>query len=228
MNNKTKAFYPLIFILISLWVVSCSKETSEPVDMGFDYFPLEQGRWIIYDVRSIVWDDNNQTVDTTYYQLKTEIDTSFYDNMGRLSYRWNHYMKNDTATRWYYIHTFALTQTPERLESVEGNNRFVRLAFPVQTSISWDVNAFNTQETLEASYIDVGFSKKINGKDFGDCAQALLEDNSSLINEYYQEEIYGRGVGMLEKVDKHIDKKFTGEIIKGYFISYQIVSYGKD
>ena len=228
MTHKTKAFYPLIFILISLWVVSCSKETADPVDMGFDYFPLEQGRWIIYDVRSIVWDDNDQSVDTTYYQLKTEIDTTFYDNLGRLSYRWNQYMKSDTSTRWYYTHTFALTRTPERLESVEGNNRFVRLAFPVQTSISWDVNAFNTQEPLNASYIDVGFSKNINGKDFGDCAQALLEDNTSLVNEYYREEIYGRGVGMLEKVDKHIDKELTGEITKGYFVRYQIVSYGKN
>jgi hypothetical protein len=218
----------LALALMAGLMFSCSKEEGEPTDMGYDYFPLEQGSYIIYTVESIIWDDNDQTIDTTNYRVKMQIDTTFTDNLGRLSYRWLRYIQADTATRWTYDHTFALTRTAERMESVEGNNRFVRLAFPVKTAISWDVNAFNTEDALQAKYIDVGFSKSIGGKTFDDCALVLLEDNSSLINEYYQEEVYARGIGMIRRYDRHVDKKFTGEITKGYQHTYSILTYGKN
>jgi len=225
-NRNYIAF--LFIILFVLGATSCSDKEGEPTDMGYDYFPVEQGRFVVYEVESIIWDDNDQTVDTTNYQIKMQIDTAFYDNLDRLSYRWLQFTKADTATRWTYDHTFGITQLASRLETIEGNNRFVRLAFPVEVAVSWDVNAFNTQKALNAQYIDVGFSRSINGINFSDCADALLEDNTSLINEYHQEEIYARGVGMIYRYDRHVDKKFTGEITKGYQHTYKILTYGKE
>ena len=215
------------FFLLLLILASCSKEVEESPDMGFDYMPLEQGLFISYQVETIIWDDNNQTVDTTYYQLKMVVDTMFTDNMERKSYRWKRYIKTDTSD-WVYDHTYAITKTNERVETVEGNNRYVRLAFPVRLGGHWDLNAFNTKDQIEAKYIDVNAPKSIGGKSFSQCAIALLEDNSSLINEYYQEDIYARNVGLVQRTNIHIDKKFTGEIYKGYKHSYKIYEYGKE
>jgi len=217
----------LSFFLLLLFFTSCSKEVEEAPDMGYDYVPLEQGLFISYQVESIIWDDNNQTVDTTNYQLKMVVDTAFIDNMGRKSYRWNRYTKTDTSD-WVYEHTYAITKTNERLETVEGNNRYVRLAFPVRLGSHWDLNAFNTKDQLEVKYIDVNVPKSIGGKSFSQCAIALLEDNSSLINEYFQEDIYARNVGLVQRTDIHIDKEFTGEINKGYKYIYKIYEYGKE
>ncbi len=223
MSRKIK--YGLFALLIAF--VSCAKEEEESPEMGYDYFPTEQGLYISYEVQSIIWDDNNQTVDTTYYQIKMLIDTTFTDNMGRKSYRWNRYLKTDTSD-WVYDHTYAITKSTARLETVEGNNRYVKLAFPVRLGSHWDQNAFNTKDKLETKYIDVDAPKTINNKSFSKCAIVLIEDNSSLINEYYQEEIYAKGVGMVQRTDIHINKEFTGEITKGYKHIYKVYEYGKE
>jgi len=223
---KTKlTFY--LFILLLLGVFSCSKEVEEPQDMGYDYFPVEQGIYSIYEVRAIIWDDNDQSVDTSFYQEKRVIDTIFTDNMGRKSYKWIRYTKTDTSD-WKYEHTYAITKTTGRLETIEGNNRYLRLAFPVQLANNWDENAFNAKDEMQAKYIDVDMEKTINNKKFDQCAIVLLEDNTSLVNEYYQEEIYARGVGLIDKIDTHINKEISGKITKGYKYTYHILTYGKE
>lgn len=223
MNHSLK----YIFVVIALLGIfnSCSKEEEEDPDMRFDYFPVEQGAFVSYQVQSIIWDDFTQTVDTTYYQIKMVVDTSFTDNLGRLSYSWNRYFKTD-STAWQYDFTYAFTKTHERVETLEGNNRYIRLAFPVRLSYHWDMNAFNTQDALEAKYVDVDVAKSIGGFNFSSCAIVLIEDNSSLINEYYQEELYARGVGMVERTDIHVDKLFSGEITKGYKYFTTVSDYG--
>lgn len=232
MTNKTKIimikkiqFISVSLMLLALSFSSCKKKVEESPDMGADYFPIEQGVFISYQVESIVWDDNNQTVDTTLYQLRTEIDTSFTDNEGRKSYRWKRYTKTDTSD-WKYDHTYAFTKTNSRLETVEGNNRYVRMAFPVRLGANWDVNAFNKKDRQEAKYIDVDASINIGGESFDKCAIVLLEDNSSLINDYFQEDIYARGVGLVKRTDIHVDKKITGEITKGYKNTYIVYEHG--
>jgi hypothetical protein len=225
MMQKNIRLSLLIIAVSILTLLSCSKETEEAPDSGSDYFPVENGQYVKYQVESIIWDDNAQTVDTFYYQLQTIIDTQFVDNEGRVSYRWTQLKKTDT-TQWAYVHTYAITKTESRLETVEGNNRYVRMAFPVRLSAIWNVNAFNTLDKLNAKYIDVDASKSIGGKMFDKCAIAILEDNSSLINEYYQEDIYARGIGLISRIDKHIDKKITGEIVKGYKNVYTIYESG--
>ena len=226
MIRKNK-FSLIALLAILLAFTSCSKEVEEAPDMGYDYMPTEQGLFISYQVQSIIWDDNNQTVDTTNYQVKMVIDTSFTDNSNRKSYRWIRYIKTDT-TNWKYDHSYALTKTNELLETVEGNNRYVRLAFPVRLGSSWDLNAFNTKDKLKAQYIDVDVSKSIGGKSFNKCAIVLYEDNSSLINYYYQEDIYARNVGMVKRSNIHIYKKVSGEITKGYKYIYTVYEYGKE
>jgi len=222
---KRQQFILISFILLALSFSSCKKTVEEAPDMGFDYFPVEQGVFVSYQVESIVWDDNNQTVDTTYYQLRTEIDSSFIDNEGRKTYRWKRYIKTDT-TNWEFDHTYAFTKTNSRLETVEGNNRFVRLAFPVRLGAKWDVNAFNNKDRQEAKYIDVDASMKINNGNYDKCAIVLLEDNSSLVNNYFQEDVYARGVGLVKRTDIHVDKKISGEIIRGYKYTYIVYEHG--
>ncbi|MCK5857542.1 MAG: hypothetical protein KAG64_08630 [Bacteroidales bacterium] len=224
MQKKIHFFFFLTMaFVLTLW--SCSKKVEDAPDMGSDYFPVEKGLFVSYQVESIIWDDNNQTVDTTYYQVQTVIDTQFVDNEGRVSHRWLRFIKTDT-TQWAYDHSYAFTKTNSRLETVEGNNRYMRMAFPVRLGATWDVNAFNTEDKLKAKYIDVDAPKKIGSKNFEKCTIAILEDNSSLINEYYKEDIYARGVGLVQRIDKHIDKKFTGEIVKGYKHTYTVYESG--
>lgn len=219
--------FKYVFILIALMVLisACSKEVEESPDMGYDYFPDQQGYFVSYQVQSIIWDDFTQTVDTTYYQVKMVVDTSFIDNLGRASYAWKRYVKTDTID-WKYDFTYAFTKTHERVETIEGNNRYIRIAFPVRLSYSWDLNAFNTEDAMEASYIDVDVAKSIGGMNFNSCAIVLIEDNSNLINEFYQEEIYAKGIGMIQRTDIHLNKLVSGEITKGYKYITTVFDYG--
>ena len=226
MGNKVSLLFAILSIaLLSLY--SCKKDVDPPMDMGYDYFPVGEGMYITYNVQSIIWNDFTQTVDTTIYQLKKSIDTVFYDNLGRESHKWIRYVKTD-STDWIYEHTYAITKTNDLVETIEGNSRYTKLIFPIRTGNSWDVNAFNTQDPINAKYIDVDIPYVVDGYAFSQCAIALWEDDVSLIHMNYQEELYAKGVGMIERTDIQIEHE-TGkpdEITKGHKIIHSIIDYG--
>ena len=56
---KKIASFLLVFLLLPLGFWSCKKDKTVTPDAGYNYFPNQVGRYVVYDVDSLYYDQNN-------------------------------------------------------------------------------------------------------------------------------------------------------------------------
>lgn len=81
-----KHIYSIIvfFVILVSVLTGCKKETDiSDYDYGYNYLPDDSGRFVIYKVDSVIYNDfdNSRRYSTIY--LKEKIGEQFTDNLGR-------------------------------------------------------------------------------------------------------------------------------------------------
>lgn len=175
------------------------RQTEDARDLGFSYFPIEKGKYWIYQVDSIVYDDYANRIDTFNYQQKLFLDTTFDDQSGDECYRLIHYYRYDTISPWKYQKTSCIQRDNQIAQQIIHDKRIVKLNFPIYQYNNWDINAFNTSDEQIAYVTEAGFEHSINGKSYNDCINIELADEVDLIFTWYDEEVYARNIGLIEK-----------------------------
>ena len=202
-----------LFILISIGFFSCKKkEDDKPVDMGYDYFPNQAGRYVVYDVDSIHYDDFNINLNTHIspaieykFQIKEKIESIYMDNENRPTMRLERYVKYFdqavpyTQMQWTLRNVWSENRTSTTAEKVEENMRYIKLAFPVTSSKTWNGNAQNTDPAMNYSYASIDQPLQIGLLAFDSVAQVNQLDNSTLITKQYSIEKYARKAGLIYK-----------------------------
>ena len=106
----TKYFIGLFFI--SLFFISCKKEnetfTTESVN---DYFPLQVGKYITYNLDSTLYINFGQKDTLISYQVQDRVDAQITDNLGRPAYRIIRYIRHDSSQDWIPDNTFMAIPT---------------------------------------------------------------------------------------------------------------------
>ncbi len=230
MSNKIPYHIILIFSLISLAAFSCKKQETMPApSSGRDYFPTELGSWISYKVDSITWNDfyTPVKVDTFSFFIKMKIDSQFVDDQGRTSFVWRKYYKTD-STSWELIKNYTITKTPVRVESYEENVRFIKMAFPVNATTTWDMNAFNSAKATSSYYDDYDIPETVNSHKFDSCAVVINADTETLISKDFYKEIYAKNTGLVYRSVTSVKKEMDGTWINGFQYSYIFMASGKD
>ena len=213
-----------IILLFAVCFYSCKKDKQPPEDMGYNYFPNQVGRYVVYDVDSIYYDNaslNPNThlakVDTVKFQLKEKIQSIYYDNSNRPAIRLERYIKlhSDTISYaqmpWTLRNVWAENRTSTTAEKVEENIRYIKLAFPVTSSQTWDGNAQNTLGTMNYTYNYFDIPSKINNFNFDSTLQVAQLDMSTAISKQYYIEKYVRNVGLVYKLIIDIQSQpYTG------------------
>lgn len=212
MNKQLWIIALLLSVGIIGLVVSCSEETETlNLDYGYDYFPIETGFWVTYQVDSVIYSSFAEGgVDTSSIELREDIVESFMDNEGRPAVTLERRIRprnsqqaweNIIPTVWYMV------RTEDRAERIEGNLRFMNLTFPVLESRKWAGNTYiNTDATELAIYADwqyqyqeIGASRTINGLDFGETVRVIQNNYDDYVDKIYSEEVYAKGVGLVYK-----------------------------
>ena len=236
------SFFRLVSLGILLFVVSCKKEKNNSaftLDYGYDYFPFEVGRYVIYDVDSVVFNSFTDTIDTYKFQIKEYCESSFLDNEGRTSIRLERYKKNYSNTvpydsmPWTLVDVWQTNRTVTTAEKVEENIRYVKMTFPAKMGNSWNGNAQNTQEETNYSYADVDVSRTVGSSSFDSTLFVdQLKKENALEKKYYVE-TYAKHIGMIYKqvIDvraKTINSKPIMERLDSGLVNYQMTinSYG--
>lgn len=213
----------VVFILTIVLFASC-KKTPEPF-FGYEYFPMEEGRFVEYEVMEIVHDEGgNPQNDTTRYRLKTVVGESVVDNEGRVArklYRYSYDLQSGDL-----IDERVWTQIIDggRGEVVEENQRKIRLVFAITLDKVWDVNAFNPEEEQEVVYDEIH-------KPFGQLDSTVTveyEDFFSLVDYQRKYEVYGNHVGLIKRSfkDLRINSFDTLDITSGTEQHYILIDYG--
>ncbi len=122
---------------------ACKKETDNfsltPVD---SYNPLVVGKYITYQMDSLVFINFGIQQAIHSYQVKYQVDGTLTDALNRKAYRIVRYIRNTPSDAWVPDNTFMSVNTNHSMEFMENNMRFIKLSLPIQNGFSWKGNSF--------------------------------------------------------------------------------------
>ncbi|MBA3647865.1 MAG: hypothetical protein H0W62_04830 [Chitinophagales bacterium] len=207
----------IYFCWILLFIVamsSCKKKTFTPELNISDrnYFPLWVGKYIIYDVDSIVYSSFFSRTDSFHYQIQELIDTAFTDGSANTVYRIVRSKRNDETSAWNVTDIWSASLTANSAEKVEENLRFIKLVFPIFLNESWKGNSkilidssTDYLSDWNYEYTSVNVTSAINSFTFDSTVTVLQHDDENAIQKIFYEEKYAKGVGLIYKEAAHIE-----------------------
>ena len=218
-----------------MFFFSCKKdEVIKPLDIGYNYFPVDTGFWVEYKVDSIVWndfypDDDPRHIDTFSFKIKEYNESNFIDNEGRLALRIERYKKSSDTTNWFLKDVWFANKSSDAAEKVEENERFIKLVFPVKEGAIWHGNAFNTWDVWDYEYQNVDTYTQINGISFDSSLTVLQADEFNLIARVYSVEKYVRNIGLVYKEYINVETNPVDLSIKnGLKYKLEIIGWGSN
>ncbi len=227
---KQRTFnFPIFFIIVPFLFLSCKPDKiAEPVDVGYDYFPLFEGKWAIYDVDSTVWDDFTSQTYHYHSHILEKIESSFTDITGKESYRIERYYRNSDTANWVLQDVWSACLTASTAEKVEENIRYIKLAFPVRRTQKWNGNALNYLDTEEYSYKNLFQTVNTGQWTFDSTVTVEHKNNINLIEEDIRYEVFAKHAGLVKKYVKTVKKNIAQPdvIVSGILVEYTIQSWG--
>ncbi|OSZ79469.1 hypothetical protein CAP35_14820 [Chitinophagaceae bacterium IBVUCB1] len=214
MNKKTLPLL-LLAVLFTIAYTSCKKADDKPVVRESDsYFPLEIGKYVIYNVDSTIWDDTNCVKIVRRYQMMYRVADTFTDTKGRASYRVDVSIRKKAEDPWLIQSVMYATNTGQELELSYSQLRFVKMIYPISEGRTWLGNAYVNTADPGLTYfndwnyryvnVDMPFS---NGQvNYENTVTVMQIDNK--VNDpetqprenairTYSKEVFAKGVGMV-------------------------------
>lgn len=211
-------------LLIILFATGCTKDESSNASLNdYNYFPLEQGSWIVYDVDSIVHledDDNTNQTDTSLrfyrYQVKETMDSTFTDGEGDITFRIRREIRDTVSSDWSFMNVWTCKRIYNSAQRVEDNLRFVKLAFPVDDRRPWNGNAYNILPVEEYMYSDIHAPLSAGGFTFDSSVTVIQTEFISQINRIIKKEKYSMHIGMVMKQRDSLNVDgLIGQVLNG-------------
>jgi hypothetical protein len=215
-------------LIIGLIFVSCKKNEVE-VDFHLDYYPMENGHFVEYDVTEIYHDENSGIHDTANYRLKTVIGDTIIDNSGRVARKIYRYIFNEQTNEYQAKDIWTGLIDQYRFELVEENQRLIKLVFSPTLNKEWDMNAFNSFEPIYAYYENIHKPLSYGSIDFDSTITVVEEIMDANLIEYRRKiEVYAKNVGLVSKYykDLTISDFDTLKVKRGNELFYTIVGFG--
>jgi hypothetical protein len=117
------------------------------------YLPLEVGKYAIYELDSLNFYYYGQLDTLTQYLAKDSVESSFVDNAGHLSWTVVRYLSPmNGPISWAASETKTVTPFTQSIEEQENNLRFIKLAFPLDDSFSWNGNSYLPDNPYQGSF----------------------------------------------------------------------------
>lgn len=217
---------PFIFLTLLLIGISACEERTEILDLpaNKEYFPLEVGESMIYQVDSINYLNGGAIVDSIRSYVREEITERFEDVDGEEFYRLERSVRRTDADPWRIADVWLISRDDQGAYRTEENLRFIKLVFPLTENRTWDHNAFiddqqfvivgggetlqmyrnwqSSVETLESTQV-------VEGQEFTDVAVVIHVDDENVIERRYVEEQYAKGVGLIYREMMILDTQNT-------------------
>jgi hypothetical protein len=231
-NRHQTSLLPVLGLCFLL--TACSKLADVPPGQaGYDYFPLETGRYIQYDLTDVTYSLTAPPV-TERYQIKEVVKEPFTDQAGQENYRIERLIRSKVGDAWELDSVWSARRTMSQALRVENNIHFVKCVFPVQEGVKWNGNAFNDRNEEEYRLKNVAKPYVVTGQPFNETLTVLQRTDSSLVGQDKRLEVYARNIGLIYK-EKVVVQYCSapnclgqGRIDFGTKRFQKIMSYGKE
>jgi hypothetical protein len=228
-----KGFHKYLAFIVLLAVGCDGDEPQSSVDYGLNYFPLQTGSYIIYDVGEIRYSQLHEP-ETLAYELLSEIVDSFPNAVGGFTYV-VHNSKRFGTTEWEYFETLSFMVDDNYAVVTENGTPYVKLSFPLEEGRVWNGNKRNTLGIDEYKALVVDAPIEINGLAFPKATfieQEMYDDEITRTDKRI--EIYAKGVGLISKEITQLtycteEVCLSDRIIEnGIIYNQKIKEYGKN
>ncbi|MCB0696997.1 MAG: hypothetical protein KDC07_06515 [Chitinophagaceae bacterium] len=215
MIKKSLPFLLLAFAF-TVATFSCKKPDDRPAppQAEQEYYPLEIGKWVVYDVDSTIWDDTFCVKRFYHYQVRHRVADTFTDESGRPSYRVETSIRKRVEDDWMPHKVFYATNTNVTLETVHDQQRFINMVFPIENGVTWKGNNYIlTNDPDYAFYGDWDYEYKNVGEAYNTGFEIFAntvtveevdraESDPEVFPDVYasrtsSREVYASGVGMV-------------------------------
>ncbi len=223
--------------LASVIVMACNTDRIDPNPerIGWDYFPLEIGLFIDYEVDEVRFSVLGEQ-DTIKYYMRMEVVDSFTNQSGQKIFIWHRFLKDSLEEIWDFDRSIPSFRDTGRAVVTEENIPLIKLSFPIEENKSWNGNALNVKD--EDVYQFANIRQPIilpNGESFNQTVTILQSDNQDFIVQLDTRiETYALGVGLIYR--KVEDLRYCtdpacfglGEVETGLLQTIQAINYGLD
>ena len=237
---KKTSFIATVFLFS---MISCSKKKI-PQDisvLGIDYYPNILGKYVIYDVDSLVYTDLPKDTLVFKYRIKEKLAESYTDNSGMPAIRLERFIKKYTASKsydsipWTIKEVWMVNASEKSVQVVESNIRFTKLIFPIQEKSIWNGNVGNTLGDEIYSYDYIDRTETLNGITLEKVLKVKQKDYRTLISYESMTEKYAKGIGLVYREIKNIlsntiiaNKPVEDRIESGIIYKQTLVTYGQE
>ena len=231
--KKLKNTFFFILAFSGIIYFSCNENAAGgnlEVEKGVNYYPLEVGNSIIYQLDSIVYFSQSGNpcafTDTSSHFLREEVVDVFEDNEGELNYIIERYTSQNQSGPWQVTDVWNTKKTDTQVERVEENLRFIKMVFPVTDGATWNGNTFFQDTTIQLGGQAIDFYKhwssqyeygmidvaeEFNGLQFDSVMTVVQsEPSENKVNHRSSIEKYARGVGLIFKEMLILDTQCCG------------------
>ena len=239
----------LVMAITILLLASCTKKTEIINDAKIDaYWPVQTGKYITYQLDSLVY-INFGTRDTTIsYQVKYVTDELLSENGSDKTYRVLRYIRKSPSQSWVSEAACAAIQTGNQIRFMENGLTFIKLQAPLSNGFSWKGNALIETNSANSSvrYLDnwtyvyaaVGLSEELPNNETAETVtvnqrdeEIGFTDNPDSYSEVnFSEEKYAKGIGMVYR--KFLHKEYQpgtgsgGYVAEGsYGVTYTMIDH---
>lgn len=219
---------------------ACNKSDNSVTDFKRAYFPVDSGRYVIYEVDSVTWNSfyDPPRVDSAQFEVRESYGESFTDGSGIDLRRIERHRRADSISPWYLTDVWSAGIDNNRGIWNEENLRFIKLVFPPDKGATWHGNEYiNTNQgpdflgDWDYKIVDVDVPRTVNGITFDSTLSVLLYADSNLIEKTVAREIYAKGVGLVYKEWMHltknrVDVQFPEGTEDGFIVRMQVKAFG--
>ncbi len=235
----------LLPLLLILLFTSCKKESEifETATLD-DYFPLEVGKYISYNLDSTIFVNFGKERKVVSYQVKDVVDAEITDNLDRPSYRIIRFSRKNASDPWIANNTFLATPTDKSMEFVENNLRFIKLTLPVKADNSWRGNSFIDTYTPgnDMRYLDnwdyiydsIATPLTVQSFNFENTLKVFQRDEeigdpqvsgTGYAEKTYSVEKYAKGVGLVYREFLHWEYQGNTQTYSGYGVKLSVIDH---
>lgn len=193
-------FYQLI-LGISLFAVTflaCTAPTSLSPDPGYDFYPLEKGRYVEYDVIETSYSLVGLSITKTY-QLKEVLRSSFTDLTNQEAFRLERFRRENATQSWRLDSVWTVKQMADQLVRTENNISYIKLSYPARKGNKWNGNALNSlgKDDYEMDAADKSY--RFNEKQYDNVLTVKQQDDSTLVSQDRRIERFAKEIGLVYK-----------------------------
>ena len=188
----------LRLFLFSITFSACTAPSSIVPDAGYDFYPIEKGRFIEYDVVETSYSLVGLPI-TKSYQLKELQGTPFTDLTNQESFKLERFRRDNATQAWRLDSVWTVKQTTEQLVRTENNIAYIKLAYPTRKGNKWNGNTLNSlgKDDYEMDAADKSF--RYNAQQYDNVLTVKQQDDSTLVSQDRRIERFAKGIGMLYK-----------------------------